>query len=56
MKERMHAEKVSKKIKCSFTVKSINAPGWLLDFWDVGKREEREKVGVVEWGRYILSK
>ncbi len=55
----MHAGQVNKHRKCSFTVKSITAPGWLLDFWDVGEREGREyirKVGVVGWGRYILSK
>jgi hypothetical protein len=41
MRERMHAEQVSKKRKCSFTVKSITAPGWLLDFgmWERRKRE-----------------
>jgi hypothetical protein len=58
MRERMHAGQVSKKRKCSFTVKSITAPGWLLDFWDVGEKEE--KINKDGWkggrGRYILSK
>ncbi len=51
MKKRMHAEQVSKKTKSSFTVKSITATRLVLDFWDVGEREEREyirKVGMVE--------
>ncbi len=50
MREKMHAGQVKKHRKCSFTVKSITAPGWLPDFWDVGEREGRayiRKVGVV---------